>query len=121
MSFIFDNVFENCTALGLVDLSNCHSLLLIGGNAFKNCASLSSISLPSSLNGIAYYAFNNCSNLSAITWDAWENKATLDNHSFNGVADGGTIKVTNPVHGFNSEALLEHLIKNADLPSNWHI
>ncbi len=55
------------TAIGALDLTTCNNLTVIGANAFYNCASLTSIKLPSSLNIIGSAAFAGCSALQEIS------------------------------------------------------
>ena len=40
-----------------------YSVTSIGSSAFKNCSSLTSITIPNSVTSIGYYAFYNCSAL----------------------------------------------------------
>ncbi len=58
-------VFENCTALQSVELSE--GLITIGDSAFKNCTSLSSLSLPNSITAVGENAFYECSCLERIS------------------------------------------------------
>lgn len=43
------------------------SVSKIGYQAFKNCASLTSVTIPSSVSEIGWYAFDDCSSLTSIT------------------------------------------------------
>lgn len=98
--------------------SNCSS---IGDQVFKNCTSLTSVSLPSSLARIEYEVFSNCPNLSKIVWDAWKgpDQTDLQSTSFSGVCpNGGTVTVTNP-SGYDSIKLLNSLIDSAGMPIDW--
>ena len=58
--------FGNCSSLNSVTIPN--SVTSIGGNAFKNCGNLLSISFDenSNLNAIPYGAFQSCTKLSSI-------------------------------------------------------
>ena len=56
--------FRNCASLCSVTLPD--GILSIGSNAFRNCASLSQIVLPDSLTAIATHAFHGCSALQQI-------------------------------------------------------
>ena len=44
-----------------------HKVVEIGGNAFKDCTGLTSITIPNSVTTIAYTAFESCTGLTSIT------------------------------------------------------
>ncbi len=94
--------------------SKCNT---INGSAFKNCSSITSVTLSGALY-VHPSIFEDCSNLSSITWNACV-VTSVASSSFKNISQSGTIKVTNPVNGFNSEALLRYLKANAGLPNNW--
>jgi len=52
--------------LGKVEFINTSNIISIGGAAFQNCSSLTTINLPDSLTSIGGYAFQNCSSLTTI-------------------------------------------------------
>ena len=54
----------------------------IGGYAFNNCNSLTSISLPEGVTSIESYAFNNCYSLTSITIP--EGVTSIGGYAFNG-------------------------------------
>ncbi len=47
-----------------------NSVTSIGGGAFENCSSLTSITIPNSVTSIGWYAFCNCSNLQTVYCNA---------------------------------------------------
>ena len=62
---ICDRAFCDCSSLSSLTLPS--SLQSIGDSAFCDCSSLSSLTLPSSLQSIGYCAFYGCSSLSSLT------------------------------------------------------
>ena len=56
--------FQNCSSLTTINLPD--SLTSIGDTAFAYCSSLTSISLPDSLTSIGNWVFQNCSSLTTI-------------------------------------------------------
>ena len=60
------SAFLNCVSLENLDVSNCR-FSYIYGQTFKNCASLKSITLPSTVTRFYYDPFMGCSSLSSIT------------------------------------------------------
>ncbi len=73
ISWISDNIrsfyyeqFANCTSLMSVKNFNNNTLETISHNAFENCSSLESITLPDSVKRIESKAFSGCSSLTSI-------------------------------------------------------
>ena len=64
---IGDNAFADCTSLTSITLPP-HSLTSIGRGAFSGCSSLTSITLPNSLTSIGRGAFSGCSPNLQIFW-----------------------------------------------------
>ena len=62
---IGDNAFYNCTSLTSITIPD--SVTSIGDNAFSYCTSLTSIAIPNSVTSIGNYAFSNCTSLTNIT------------------------------------------------------
>ena len=60
------DAFWNCTSLTSITIPN--SVTSIGYRAFRNCTSLTSIIIPSSVRSIGYYAFYACDSLASITF-----------------------------------------------------
>jgi hypothetical protein len=59
------NAFYNCSSLTSVTIGN--SVTSIGSSAFKGCSKLTIVTIGSSLTSIGSYAFNNCSSLTSVT------------------------------------------------------
>ena len=62
---IKDNAFFNCKSLTSVTIPN--SVTSIGDDAFCDCTGLTSITIPNSVTIIGDYAFQSCSSLNSIT------------------------------------------------------
>ena len=60
-----DSSFRNCTSL--TDITIPDTITSIANNAFQSCSSLQSINIPNSVTSIGSYAFSGCYNLTSIT------------------------------------------------------
>ncbi|MDR2369600.1 MAG: leucine-rich repeat domain-containing protein, partial [Mycoplasmataceae bacterium] len=81
-SFIGGSAFKGCAGLTSVDLSGLVNLKVIDNGAFLNCASLTAINFPSSLEVIGNGAFSGCTALSSIALP--ESLKSIDNVAFAG-------------------------------------
>ena len=59
------NAFNNCSSLTSVTIPN--SVTSIGYNAFQSCSSLTSVTIPNSVTSIGWFAFRYCSSLTSVT------------------------------------------------------
>ncbi len=77
LTFLGTNIFEECTSLREIDLSNLVSLAYFGSSAtsatsngsnslFKNCTSLKKVTLPEHISIIGGNMFENCSSLDTV-------------------------------------------------------
>lgn len=64
ITYIYCNAFKDCKTLKSVTVPE--GILMIKANAFENCTSLEKISLPNSLKKIGNEAFKGCSSLKSI-------------------------------------------------------
>ena len=64
VTWIGGSAFEDCTSLTSITIPN--SVTWIGSSAFEDCTSLTSITIPNSVTSIDYRAFYNCSSLTEI-------------------------------------------------------
>ena len=62
---IKESSFRDCTSLTAVTIPN--SVTSIGRYAFRDCSSLTSVTIPNSVTSIGYDAFDGCSSLTAVT------------------------------------------------------
>lgn len=62
---IGEEAFYNCSSLASVTMPN--SVTIIGGYSFQNCACLESVIIPDSVTSIGDNAFDNCSSLTSVT------------------------------------------------------
>ena len=62
---IGESAFKNCTSLTSVTIGN--SVTSIGNEAFYGCTSLTSVTIPDSVTSIGDYAFCNCTSLTSVT------------------------------------------------------
>ena len=61
---IGDSAFRNCSSLTSITIPS--SVTSIGDSAFRNCSSLTSITIPSSVTSIGDRAFMDCSSLTSL-------------------------------------------------------
>ena len=62
---IYRCAFKDCS--GLTSITIPSSVTSIGYYAFYNCSGLTSVTIPDSVTSIGYYAFYNCSGLTSVT------------------------------------------------------
>lgn len=64
VNYIGDNAFMDCSSLTSVTIPS--SVTTIGNNAFQGCIGLTTITIPENVNTIGSYAFKDCSNITSI-------------------------------------------------------
>ena len=80
VTLIGDKAFRNCTSLTSVTIGN--SVTSIGDSAFENCTGLTSITIPDGVTSIGYRAFCYCRNLTSITIP--DNVTSIGSSAFGG-------------------------------------
>ncbi|MBR6926450.1 MAG: leucine-rich repeat domain-containing protein [Bacteroidaceae bacterium] len=79
-----------------------YSVTVIGSEAFKNCTSLTSITIPESVTTIKYGAFSGCSGLTSITLP--ESITTIEYETFSGCSSLTSITIPESVTTIRREA-----------------
>ena len=90
---IDDDAFENCSSLASVTIPN--SVTSIGRSAFEGCTSLTSITIPSSITSIGWGAFSGCSKLTSITIPS--SITSIGDYAFSGCSKLTSITIPNSV------------------------
>ena len=65
VTYIGSSAFKDCTSLTSITIRD--SVMSIGDYAFSGCTSLTSITIPDSVTSISDYAFSGCTSLTSIT------------------------------------------------------
>ncbi len=99
---IGDYAFENCSKITTISISESSRLTTIGYAAFFNCASLSSIYIPSGVTKIRSKALEGCSSFTSIFIS--ENVTTIEEYAFRGCASLTSIFIPNSVTTISSHA-----------------
>lgn len=75
------DTFANCTSLREATLNNSGA---VGGNAFKNCINLTSVTFGDNITSIGGYAFNGCISLTSMTFNS-PTPPTITSNSLQGI------------------------------------
>jgi len=59
----------------------------IGGNAFRDCISLTGVTIGNSVTRIENLAFSKCTSLASVTFDGTISSSGFDSSAFNGLGD----------------------------------
>ena len=109
---IGDDAFKDCTSLTSVTIPN--SVESIGYRAFQNCSSLASITIPNSVTSIGSRAFYACSGLTSITIP--NSVRSIGNYSFEGCSNLTSIEIPNSVTSIGSNAFDPYNLNSIFLP-----
>ena len=92
--------FKNCSSLTSINIPN--SVTSIGGSAFSGCSSLTSITIPSSVTSIGAFAFEGCSSLKSITIP--NGVTSIGNNAFEGCSSLASLSIGNSVTSIGDNA-----------------
>ncbi len=106
---IGSSAFKDCTSLTSVTIGN--SVESIGSSAFYNCTSLTSITIPNSVTSIGSYAFKNCTSLRSATLENTKGWRLFVGTSTSGIAIAST-SLSNP-------STVADYLKSAYYNCNW--
>lgn len=90
--------FRSCATLTEVVIPS--SVVSVGGRAFESCAALSEITLPESISYLGQYAFFNCDALTEIVIP--ESVTSIGNNAFSSCGKLTSIKFNGTVEQWNS-------------------
>ena len=100
------SAFRNCSSLTSITIPN--SVTSIEGAAFKGSTSLTSVTIPESITRIGWYPFSDCSSLTSVVWNA-KNCADSDKYyPFHGIGS----QITSFTLGENVEYIPAGLCSN---------
>ena len=85
--------FEDCSSLTSITIPN--SVTSIGDGAFRGCNSLTSVTIPNSVTSIGSYAFSGCSSLTSITIP--NSVTSIDDRAFSGCSSLSSVTIPNSV------------------------
>jgi len=86
--------FRDCTSLTSVTIPN--SVTSIGDSAFRNCSSLTSITIPNNVTSIRDSAFSQCTSLTSVTIPNSVTSIGAEAFRSNGNLESVTVKATTP-------------------------
>ncbi len=97
---IGDNAFYDCSSLYSVTIPN--SVTSIGSNAFRDCSSLTSVTIPNSVTSIGEDAFEDCSSLTSITIP--NSVTSIEEGVFHGCSSLTSVTIPNSVTSIGEDA-----------------
>ena len=89
--------FDNCTSLTSITIPD--SVTSIGTSAFSGCTSLTSISIPNSVTSIGDYTFSDCTSLTSITIP--ESVTSIGGYAFYGCTSLISVTIPDSVTSIN--------------------
>ena len=97
---IGDRAFRDCRSLTSVTIPN--SVTSIGNYAFQNCSGLTSVTIPNSVTSIGNSAFQYCSGLTSVT--IGNSVTIIGNYAFNGCSGLTSVTIPNSVTSIGENA-----------------
>ena len=94
------DAFADCSSLTSVTIPN--SVTSIGSGAFSGCSSLASVTIPNSVTSIGQYAFSECSSLTSVTIP--NSVTSIESSAFKGCSGLTSVTIPNSVTSIESSA-----------------
>ena len=94
------NAFKDCDSLASVTIPS--SVIMLGGNAFQNCTSLKSIDIPSNVKNIFTYVFSGCESLESVSIP--DGISAIKEGLFNGCTSLKSVEIPQSVSSIEAKA-----------------
>ena len=95
-----DDMFKNCTSLSSITIPN--SITTIPSHMLEGCTSLTSVTIPDSVIKIGMYAFKGCTNLTNVNIPS--NISIIDGSSFQNCSSLQEVVIPNTISSIGQEA-----------------
>ena len=92
--------FRDCTSLTSVTIPS--SVTSIGSYAFEDCTSLASVTIPSSVTSIGSYAFSGCTSLASVTNSS--GVTSIGDYAFSGCTSLASVTISEGVNSIGDYA-----------------
>ena len=100
LTSISDSAFRNCRSLTSITIGN--SVTSIGENAFHNCRSLTSVTIGNNVTSIKAYVFRNCSSLTSVTIP--NSVTSIEGYTFESCSSLTSVTIGNSVTSIGDNA-----------------
>lgn len=94
------NAFKDCDSLASVTIPS--SVIMLGGNAFQNCTSLKSIDIPSNVKNIFTNVFSGCESLESVSIP--DGISAIKEGLFNGCTSLKSVEIPQSVSSIEAKA-----------------
>ena len=92
VTFVSDYAFDGCTRLAIVNINN-GTLTAIGVAAFRNCTSLTSVTIPGSVTFMGKNIFQGCTGLADVTFNT--GVTFVSDYAFDGCTRLAIVNINN--------------------------
>ena len=96
------NAFKDCDSLASVTIPS--SVIMLGGNAFQNCTSLKSIDIPSNVKNIFTNVFSGCESLESVSIP--DGISAIKEGLFNGCTSLKSVEIPQSVSSIEAKAFM---------------